>query len=354
MPELSSMQLEGVRIAVHALSMLSPARTVSTTEIHQRLLALGFSRVPRSTQRLMEQLCAEFQVERDTRTKPYGYRLKANAASLGRPRLDDSEALVLLLARQHLEPLLPANVMQAVDPLFDEARRKLDPYHGTRQLRTWPRKVAVVSQLQPLMPPRLEAGVLDQVTEALNADHWLVIDYRNFAGEMRESRRVMPLALVQQGVRLLLVCQFEGYEDRRHLALHRIHRAASSGLPFERPEFDLEAYIRDGRFGFGNGERIVLRLELDKAIAELLAETPVSADQHIQRRVDGTIELSATVVRSDQLRWWIRTYGNAVRVLAPAGLLDEPSPSQRPVAPAPAFAPAPFAAKTSRRRPADA
>ena len=50
-----------------------------------------------------------------------------------------------------------------------EARRRLDPYHGSGQapLRAWPNKVAVVSQLQPLMPPKLfiqayEAGKISK------------------------------------------------------------------------------------------------------------------------------------------------------------------------------------------------
>ena len=60
------------------------------------------------------------------------------------------------------------------------------------------------------------------MTEALYSDQWLDIDYRNFDGESRDNKRVQPLAQVQQGVRLFLVCQFEGYDNLRHLALHRI------------------------------------------------------------------------------------------------------------------------------------
>lgn len=322
MPE-SSNSPEGVRIAVHVLAMLSHHRALSCADIHHQLEALGFQRTRRSIQRLMDDLTNSFEIECDDRSKPYGYRWKANSRGLGLPRLDDREALVLLLARQHLEPLLPASVMKTMKPLFEDARRQLDPYRGARQLRTWPYKVAVVSQLQPLIPPKLANAVLENVTEALQADQWLDIDYRNFAGELHKAKRVMPLALVQQGARLFLVCQFDGYADRRHLALHRIQRATAVGLGFERPPFDLQAYIEEGRFGFGYGEKVTLQMEVSESVADLLSETPVSPDQSIERRKDGVLVLSATVVRSQQLRWWIRTYGNAVRVLAPAGLLDE-------------------------------
>lgn len=308
---------------MHVLSMLSHTRPLGTAEIQQRLEDLGFARTRRTIQRLMDDLCASFEISRNDSSRPYTYRWKPNSRGLGLPRLDDREALVLLLAREHLEPLLPASVMRAMDPLFQDARRQLDPHHGARPLRSWPCKVAVVSQLQPLIPPQISPGILDRVTEALQLDQWLDIDYRNFAQKLQRDKRVMPLALVQQGVRLFLVCQFQGYEDRRHLALHRITRAAVSGQPFDRPSFDLDAYVQDGRFGFGYGERIKLKLDISDAVAALLGETQVSEDQQIVPRGDGRWELTATVVRSQQLCWWIRAYGNGARVISPAGLLDE-------------------------------
>jgi predicted DNA-binding transcriptional regulator YafY len=316
---------ESIHIAVHVLAFLSNTRSVSTTDIREHLATLGYTRTPRSIQRLMDDLCDSFDIARDDRSRPFGYRWKSQARGLGLPALADREALVLLLARQHLEPLLPASVLKTLDPMFEEARRRLDPFNGSghRPLRSWPKKVAVVSQLHPLIPPQLAAGVLDQVSEALQGDLWLDIDYRNFDGESLENKRVMPLALVQQGVRLFLVCRFEGYEDERHLTLHRFTRARCTKQPFERPAFDLRAYVNDGRFGFGKGERIVLRLDVNASVAELLRETPVSSDQQIVPDGAGRFELTATVVRSEQLRWWLRTYGSAVHVLSPPGLLEE-------------------------------
>lgn len=312
-----------VLLAVHVLSFLTSARSVSTPQIHAHLADLGFQRTPRSIQRLMDELCTTFEIERDDSSKPYGYRWKPNSRGLGLPALADREALVLLLAHQQLQPLLPAGVMRALDPLFDEARRRLDPYSGQKPLRSWPSKVAVVSQLQPLIPPKLAAGVFEAVTEALQSDQWLDVDYRNFQGEQQKGKRVMPLALVQQGARLFVVCQFEAYQDRRHLALHRISRARLTGQWFDRPEFDLASYVRDGRFGFGTGERIHLRLRVSPVVAELLKETPVATDQLLTPLSDGRSELVATVVLSEQLRWWLRTYGSAVEVVDPRGLLDD-------------------------------
>ena len=322
MPEKST-RMESVRIAVHVLALISPSRRICTAEIHEHLSALGFRRTRRSIQRLMDDLCRNFEIECDNSSKPFGYRWKLNARGLGLPAVSDHESLVLMLAKQHLDKLLPASVMLAMNPLLDEARRRLDPYGGKRHLRSWPGKVAVVGQLQPLLPPKLASGVFETVTEALYSDQWLDIDYRNFAGESRDNRRVQPMALVQQGVRLFLVCQFEGYENLRHLALHRMRRARLSGLKFERPDFDLDSHIRDGRFGFGHGERICLCLELDAKVADLLSETPISEDQYIRQLDEDTFELTASVVQSEQLRWWLRTFGPSISVISPSKLLED-------------------------------
>jgi hypothetical protein len=58
------------------------------------------------------------------------------------------------------------------------------------------------------LPPTLREGVFEAVSNALYADHWLDVDYQNVKGR-RAQWRVMPLALAQQGARLLLVCHFE-------------------------------------------------------------------------------------------------------------------------------------------------
>ena len=53
-----------------------------------------------------------------------------------------------------------------------------------------------------------------------------------------------------------------------------------------------------------------------------LLESPLATDQQV-RSVANQLEVSATVVESDQLRWWLRGFGKAVTVFKPARLLDE-------------------------------
>jgi len=139
------------------------------------------------------------------------------------------------------------------------------------------------------------------------------VDYKNSGGK-RSQTEVMPLGLAQQGPRLYLVCRFRGYDNERSLALHRIMTARASTLGFERPkEFDLRKYDDDGRFGFGEGELIKLSFRIDKDVGRHLLESPLSVDQTVVELED-TYEITATVVDSERLWWWVRGFGDAIEL----------------------------------------
>jgi len=123
----------------------------------------------------------------------------------------------------------------------------------------------------------------------------------------------MPLGLAQQGPRLYLVCRYEDFDNERSLALHRIRKAQASTLTFARPvEFDLQKYDDDGRFGFGEGQQVRLTFCIENEAGFHLRETPLSKDQHVQDHNDGWMEITATVVDSAMLDWWLRGFGTAV------------------------------------------
>lgn len=304
--------LDTALLMLELLRRIPRGRKITTSELHQQLKGAGFERDLRTIQRQLEILSEHFDIERDERSKPYGYRWLERAQGLALPQLTPQESLLLQLAEEHLKNLLPARLMRSMEGFFTQARRNLGDGPNTRLEREWPRKVRVVATSQPLLAPAIASGVLEAVSEALYANHWLDLDYRNAARQRRQAR-VMPLGLAQQGPRLYLVCRFEGFDNERSLALHRIRKAEASTLTFERPtEFDLQKYDDDGRFGFGEGLRVRLRFSIEKETGVHLLETPLSKDQQVQDQGDGWLEITATVVDSAMLDWWLRGFGEAV------------------------------------------
>ncbi len=308
--------LETVLLAVELLRRIPRGRKITAAELHRQLKDAGMERTERTIQRQLEMLSRHFEIERDERSKPYGYRWLERAQHLAVPLLTPQESLLLQLAQEHLKNLLPARLMQSMDGFFAQARRNLgddSQGHNVYLAREWPRKVRVVATSQPLLPPTIAPGVLEEVSDALYANRWLDLDYQNAAGQ-RKPVKVMPLGLAQQGPRLYLVCRYEGFDNERSLALHRIRKAQASTLTFERPaEFDLQKYEDDGRFGFGEGQRVRLTFQIEREAGFHLRETPLSKDQQVRDVDGGWMEVAATVVDSAMLEWWLRGFGKAVR-----------------------------------------
>ncbi|NLY63703.1 MAG: WYL domain-containing protein [Alcaligenaceae bacterium] len=146
---------------------------------------------------------------------------------------------------------------------------------------------------------------------ALYQNRWLTIDYQNAASK-RAERYIMPLGLAQQGARLYLVCRYYGYQNERSLAMHRIKKATVSAIDFKPPpEFCLQKYDDDGRFGFGEGQHIKLAFRIKKEADYHLLESRLSKDQKVTEYQDHYL-INATVIDSGRLTWWLNGFGDQV------------------------------------------
>lgn len=304
--------MEALKIAFELVRRIPKGNSsITATELRQQLFDAGYERDMRTVQRQLETLSEYFEIDRDDSTKPYRYCWKERAKGLSLPNLSPQESLLLSLAEQQLHNLLPTRLMKSMEGFFAQARNQLGGKENAKHEREWLEKVRVVSTSQPLLPPKVDADVFEQVSNALYANLWLELKYKNAAGK-QSTNRVMPLGLAQQGPRMYLVCRFDGYDNERSLALHRIISAKTSVFSFDRPkDFDLKQYDDDGRFGYGNGELIRLSFLIEKEAGLHLLESPLSADQQVDD-LENDYRITATVVDSAMLDWWLRGFGEAV------------------------------------------
>lgn len=310
MPEQDA--LDTTLFYLEIMRSIPKVRKITVKEIRTRLQGLGIGRTERTIQRSLEKLCEHFEIECDMGSKPYGYRWKSESRGLSLPLLNEAESLLLMLAEQQLHQLLPAGILSAVAPFFEQARKKLtyDAYHKPEQ--QWLDKVAIVPTSQPLLPAPIGEGILETVGSALFQNKWLDITYRNQKGQITESR-VMPLALVQQLPSLYLVVRYENFSDERHLALHRIQSARLSTMTCTRPkDFNLKRYQAEGRFGFGEGQSIRLTFSITRSAGYHLTETPFAKDQQILEENAGHYRIRATVIDSAMLDWWLAKFGEDI------------------------------------------
>ena len=306
--------LETLHIALELLRRIPRGSKISAKELRQQLEQAGLVRDLRTIQRQLEFLSQHFGIESDDSGRPFGYRWSPVGRPLLQPNLTEQESLLLTLAEQHLRNLLPANLMKSMNGFFSQARSKIGPHTNAQLEREWISKVRVVSETQPLLPPKIRPGIFDEVSSALYANRWLQVDYQNASGK-RSRNEVMPLGLAQQGPRLYLVCRYADHENERSLALHRILSANVMAHTFTRPkDFDLKKYDDDGRFGFGEGERISVTFRIDKIAGRHLLETPLSLDQQVIE-LKNTYQITATVVDSEVFWRWLRGFGKAAAII---------------------------------------
>ena len=288
-------------------------------ELAEALQSKGFKVSKRQVERDLLSLREIFQLECNDKSIPHGWRWAPNV-QLDIPGLTLAEALSLKLARDMVSPLLPPSALRALEPRFALADNKLAALESGNATACWAKKVRTVPPTLPLLPPAIDHAILETVQEALFHDEQLEVEYRGLGAAQATPLRLHPLGLVARGVTLYLVATAFGYKDPRTYALHRITQASRTGEPVARPpEFDLDAYIAGGALQFGNGQTLRLEAWISESLARVLEETPLAADQTLEL-VESVHYLSASVLDSWQLRWWLLSQGDEVIVVEPAEL----------------------------------
>ncbi len=304
--------IENADLIVEILKRIPERNWISAKQIHEQLQAADIHRDIRSIQRQLDSLTKSNKIEQNNKTKPYGYRHLHNAQTLDVAGLSAKESLLLMLAEEHLKHLLPPRLLKSMETFFATARKKIQFSDNAKLEREWTRKVRVVAATQPLLPPAIDDDVFNNVSNALYYNNELTITFRNANGE-EKTKDVFPLGLAQQGPRIYLVCRFKGYTNERSVAMHRILSAKVSTLTFKRPEeFDLKRYDDEGRFLFGDGEKVTLVLTITKSAGQHLRESRLSTDQSEIETAEGYLQFTATVVNSKMLISWIRSFGDEV------------------------------------------
>lgn len=291
-------------------------------QLTEHLRAEGHAISKRSVERDLLALSVVFPLTSDERAKPFGWSWQRNAPQFSLPGMSPLQAMVLNLARTHLKPLLPAHLLQPLQPYFSQADGTLRWALGKQGVAGWNKRVAVVQPSQPLLPPKVNDNAVASVHEAVAAQCQLALVYRSRSAGKTLSRDVHPLGIVYRGVLGYLVGTVADYADVRIFALHRITSAhmldAACRTP---PGFDLRAYAHSGAFGFMDNGPIRMELRMTEPAAEHLYETPLSTDQRItQDSRSGWVRVTATVHDNSQLQWWLRGFGKEVEVMEPVTL----------------------------------
>jgi predicted DNA-binding transcriptional regulator YafY len=254
-------------------------------------------------------------------------------------RMGASEAVAFHIMQRFAGNKLPAAVTRDIEPLFAAAEVRLSQEKADNRLyREWPDKVDSVDGSFALIRPNLPEDIFHTVTTATFFEREMCVEYRP-AGkpetEGLKSKILWPLALVESAGIMYMVAQDPSFEPRKDkpriqwlrslFRLDRIVSATESGKTFVYPEdFSLRDYIgSEQAFNFLTEPPVHLSVAFDGHFGNHLRETPMSKDQKIEILGDGRMMVTGTVIPSLKLRWWLRSFGASIEILAPAALRDE-------------------------------
>ena len=305
------------------LKLIPRERKTTVKELQGKLEGLGYSVNRRTLERDLDRLSIPFAIEADTRSKPYGWRYALNMHPANIPGLTSSEALTLVLVETYLKTLLPVAITDNLAGHFSAARHSLSVEHSDSKLQNWLKKVKVLSPGQQLLAPTIDPSIQRTVYNALMQGYQLEMDY--LAANSEEAKHygsVHLQGLVQYGSVIYLVVTINDHSDLRLLVLHRIQKVALKEVPLSSLEnFDLQTYIDQGGFGFGESSvPIELVVIFKNGAGHHLIETPLVADQQIERLDPQTLKVTAEVLDTPGLHRWLSSFGPDVEVISPEAL----------------------------------
>jgi predicted DNA-binding transcriptional regulator YafY len=296
-------------------------RKIDTTTLQQRLSSAGYEISQRSIQRDLNELCLTLPLMSDD-GRPQGWSWQADAEQFHLPFLEPQAALAFHLVERYLHTLLPESTLDYLSPWFRTAANVLEASNSG--MTHWPDKVRVLPRGLRLQSPPIDADVHAALYGALLDERQVMIRYQQRHTAAPKEYLVHPLGVVTRDTVIYLVCTMWNFTDVRQLALHRMQSAAVLDEPSRRPDgFSLDGYIAAGAFGYPeSGETLLLDARFTVEAAAHLAESPLSDDQRITADGDGMVRVSATVLDTKELRWWLLGFGDQVTVFGPPALRE--------------------------------
>ena len=301
------------------LSRLSTGKWMGTRELQEVLQREGIDISLRTIQRDLNQISQRFPIE-SNKTVPQGWRWRSDAPIQSLPHMTSSQAVTFMMVEEHLKHLLPPSLLEEMHPWFDLARRNLSSQNNVRQ---WINRVRIVPANQPLIPPVVEKAAQQAIYEGLLQDKQLECIYQSRISAEEKNYILNPLALVQKGSIIYLVCTRHDKTDIQTFALHRFKSAVVLNTRALHPvDFDIDTYIDSGALGFRVDfnqpvESIDLKLVMNSADSLFFEESQLSRDQQIRKLDQDLVEVSATVPFTSQLVWWLRSFGHKLHAISP-------------------------------------
>jgi predicted DNA-binding transcriptional regulator YafY len=231
-----------------------------------------------------------------------------------------TELMALYFGRDMLKVFKDTVFYDSLESLFQKVRTTLPP-ESIKYLKN------VEQTLHLGMKPYKEYGkfkeILNRVTDAALNRKTIEIVYYTMSRKKETRRRVDPYRVWFFNGTFYLIGLCHMRNEVRIFALDRIKMLHQTKETFKVPEdFSLEKFMGPS-FGVYQGVPVHTKIWFHPDVAGYIKEKIWHESQKIHPQDDGSIIFEAQVAGTDEIRFWIMTWGSKAEVLEPESLKED-------------------------------
>jgi predicted DNA-binding transcriptional regulator YafY len=231
-----------------------------------------------------------------------------------------TELMALHFSRDVLKMLAGTIFYDSLESLFQKVRTTLPP-ESKQYLEQI--SMSLGSRPRPYKQYEKFKEIIHQVNEAVLQRKVIDIVYYTMSRRRMTKRKVAPYQVWFYDGSLYLIGLCSLANEIRIFAVDRIKMLHTTDETFDIPsDFDFDALINKS-FGVFQGCVEKIKVWFDKEIAGYIKEKVWHRSQKIQKQKDGTIIFEAEVSGTDEVKFWLMSWGSKALVLEPDYLREE-------------------------------
>jgi len=231
-----------------------------------------------------------------------------------------TELMALYFGRDMLKVFKDTAFYESLESLLQKVKTTLPP-ESIKYLAN------VEQTLQLSIKPYKDYGrfkeILNRVTDAALNHRTIEIVYYTMSRKKETRRKVDPYRVWFFDGTFYLIGLCHMRNEVRIFALDRIKMLHQTKETFKVPEdFNLDDFMGSS-FGVYHAPPILIKVWFHPDVAGYIKEKIWHGSQKIHQQDDGSIIFEAQVAGTDEIRFWIMTWGSKAEVLEPESLKEE-------------------------------
>jgi predicted DNA-binding transcriptional regulator YafY len=231
-----------------------------------------------------------------------------------------TELMALYFGRDMLKIFKDTAFYDSLESLFQKVKTTLPP-ESLKYLKNIEQTLHL--GIKPYKEYGKFKGILNRVNDAAVNRKAIEIVYFTMSRKKESRRRVNPYRIWFLNGTFYLIGFCHTRNEVRIFALDRIKMLHQTNETFQIPEdFSLEKFTGSS-FGVYQGEPVYIKVWFHPDVAGYIKEKIWHESQLIINQDDGSIVFEAEVAGTDEIRFWIMTWGSKAEVLEPPSLREE-------------------------------